>query len=160
MSAELSDDTFPDGDDFLSEILLPAGNGDLVSPAGNGDVVSPAGNGDLVSPAGNGGLVSPAGNGNLVSSALVPSEPYNGEDLGEESDEDGTYQRPAGEIVPGGEDDAENGSFGDEEQVVVASDLYSWKVDHSKGEHKLKGEGLLRSKAQRMLRKNSSRPHR
>lgn len=28
----------------------------------------------------------------------------------------------------------------DDDQVVIASDAYSWKIDHSKGDHKLKGE--------------------
>jgi hypothetical protein len=37
------------------------------------------------------------------------------------------------------ERDLENVSFGDDEQVDVASESYSWKIDHSKGEHKLKG---------------------
>jgi hypothetical protein len=37
------------------------------------------------------------------------------------------------------ERDLENISFGDDEQVDVASESYSWKIDHSKGEHKLKG---------------------
>ena len=37
------------------------------------------------------------------------------------------------------EQDPESGSFGDDEQVDVACESYSWKIDHSKGEHKLKG---------------------
>jgi hypothetical protein len=35
--------------------------------------------------------------------------------------------------------DANEGSFGDDEQVVVASDQYSWKIDHARGDHKFKG---------------------
>lgn len=36
-------------------------------------------------------------------------------------------------------DDWDEGSFGDDEQVAVASDLYSWKIDHARGDHKLQG---------------------
>jgi hypothetical protein len=36
-------------------------------------------------------------------------------------------------------DECSEGSFGDEEQVLVASDQYSWKIDHAKGDHKFKG---------------------
>jgi hypothetical protein len=34
------------------------------------------------------------------------------------------------------EDDCSEGSFSDGEQVVVASDQYSWKIDHASGDHK------------------------
>jgi hypothetical protein len=51
-------------------------------------------------------------------------------------DDDGLYS----DASPGGpRDDCSEGSFGDEEQVVVAADQYLWKIDHSKGDHKLKG---------------------
>lgn len=36
-------------------------------------------------------------------------------------------------------DDCSEGTFGDEEHVLVASDQYSWKIDHAKGDHKMKG---------------------
>ncbi|PVH90186.1 hypothetical protein DM02DRAFT_683926, partial [Periconia macrospinosa] len=35
-------------------------------------------------------------------------------------------------------DDGSEGTFGDEEHVLVASDQYSWKIDHAKGDHKIK----------------------
>lgn len=51
-------------------------------------------------------------------------------------DDDGLY----GDASPSGlGDDCSEGSFGDEEQVVVAADQYSWKMDHSQGDHKFKG---------------------
>lgn len=37
------------------------------------------------------------------------------------------------------EDDDYQGSFGDSEQVAVASDQYSWKINHARGDHKFKG---------------------
>lgn len=37
------------------------------------------------------------------------------------------------------EDDSDDGSFGDGEQVAVASDQYSWKINHTRGDHKFKG---------------------
>ena len=37
-------------------------------------------------------------------------------------------------------DEVDDGSFGDNEQVNVAADSYTWKIDHSKGHHKLRGE--------------------
>jgi hypothetical protein len=50
-------------------------------------------------------------------------------------DDDGLYD----DTSPGGlGDDYSEGSFGDGEQVVVAADQYSWKIDHSKGDHKFK----------------------
>ena len=51
-------------------------------------------------------------------------------------DDDGLYYR---RTSIDDERDLENVSFGDDEQVDVASESYSWKIDHSKGEHKLKG---------------------
>ena len=54
----------------------------------------------------------------------------------DESDEDGTYQG----MLLDNESEAEYGGFGDEEQVVVASDSYRWKINHSKGDHRLKGQ--------------------
>jgi hypothetical protein len=33
----------------------------------------------------------------------------------------------------------DDGSFGDEEEVDVAADSYAWKIDHTKGQHKLRG---------------------
>lgn len=51
-------------------------------------------------------------------------------------DDDGLY----GDASPARlRDDCSEGSFGDEEQVVVAADQYSWKIDHSKGDYKFKG---------------------
>ncbi|KAH7335097.1 hypothetical protein BKA66DRAFT_577500 [Pyrenochaeta sp. MPI-SDFR-AT-0127] len=41
------------------------------------------------------------------------------------------------------EDDGSEGGFGDEEQVVVASDQYSWKIDHAKGDHKFKAQDFV-----------------
>lgn len=55
----------------------------------------------------------------------------------ESDDEDGLYHE---EPFGGAEQEFEDGSFGDEEEVVVASDSYSWRIDHSKGEHKLNGK--------------------
>jgi hypothetical protein len=44
----------------------------------------------------------------------------------------------------------EDSGFGnDDDQVIVASDAYSWKINHSKGDHKLRGKlsnGLRRCK--------------
>jgi hypothetical protein len=36
-------------------------------------------------------------------------------------------------------DHKDEGSFGDVEQVVVATDQYSWKIDHARGDYKIKG---------------------
>lgn len=55
-------------------------------------------------------------------------------------DDDGLYYR---RTSIDDERDLENVSFGDDEQVDVASESYSWKIDHSKGEHKLKGIDTL-----------------
>jgi hypothetical protein len=70
-----------------------------------------------------------------------PAEPRN-EQQSDDSlddgsgDDDGLY----GDASLGGlGDDCSEDSFGDEEQVVVAADQYSWKMDHSKGDHKFKG---------------------
>ena len=54
----------------------------------------------------------------------------------ESGDDDGLY----GDASPGEiRDDCSEGSFGDEEHVVVAADQYSWKIDHSKGDHRFRG---------------------
>jgi hypothetical protein len=37
------------------------------------------------------------------------------------------------------EDDENESGFGDSEQVVIASDQYSWKIDHARGDHKFRG---------------------
>jgi hypothetical protein len=51
-------------------------------------------------------------------------------------DDDGLY----GDASPGGlRDDCSESSFGNEEQVVVAAEQYSWKIDHAKGDHKFRG---------------------
>jgi hypothetical protein len=47
---------------------------------------------------------------------------------------------------------SDDGGYGDEEEVDVAADSYTWKIDHSKGDHKLHGEStrhgvLLRRQA-------------
>jgi hypothetical protein len=39
----------------------------------------------------------------------------------------------------------EDGSFGDEEHVVVGSKQHSWKIDHATGDYKLNGMFLSRS---------------
>ena len=46
--------------------------------------------------------------------------------------------------------ESEDGSFGDDEQVVAASEQHSWKIDHAKGDHRLKGNNTL-SAADRKL---------
>jgi hypothetical protein len=51
-------------------------------------------------------------------------------------DDDGLYGDAS---LDGLGDNCSEGSFGDEEHVVVAADQYSWKIDHSKGDHKFKG---------------------
>lgn len=65
------------------------------------------------------------------------NEPQSDDSLDDGSgDDDGLY----GDVSPGRlGDDCSEGSFGDEEQVVVAADQYSWKIDHAKGDHKFKG---------------------
>jgi len=35
------------------------------------------------------------------------------------------------------------GSFGDEEQVEVAGDQFTWRIDHHKGDHKFHGTFLI-----------------
>ena len=49
--------------------------------------------------------------------------------------EDGLFNSEA-VTEPGIDDD---GSFDSEERVDIADDSYSWKIDHTKGEHKLRG---------------------
>ena len=51
-------------------------------------------------------------------------------------DDDGLYDDASACEI---RDDASESTFGDEEHVLVASDQYSWKIDHAKGDHKLKG---------------------
>lgn len=66
----------------------------------------------------------------------IPGE--DGDDVSDESsiDEDGLHNV----IAPRrSEDDCSEDGFGDDEQVIVASDQYSWKIDHAKGDHKFKG---------------------
>jgi hypothetical protein len=36
----------------------------------------------------------------------------------------------------------DDGSFGDDEEVDVAADLHTWKINHNKGQHKLRGESF------------------
>ena len=62
---------------------------------------------------------------------------------GDESDEDGTYQG----MILENESEGENDGFGNDEQVVVASDSYRWKINHSKGDHKLKGQCSYQGRA-------------
>lgn len=67
-----------------------------------------------------------------------PTDAQQSDNSNDESseDDDGLY----GDASPGEpRDDCSEGSFGDEEQVIVAADQYSWKIDHSKGDHKFKG---------------------
>ena len=54
-------------------------------------------------------------------------------------DDDGVFS----EAVQNSDDDEDTG-FGDGEHVEIASRQYQWKVDHSKGEHKLRGKGPRR----------------
>jgi hypothetical protein len=54
-----------------------------------------------------------------------------------EEDEDGLH---SGETTTQAEGEDEDGSFGDGEHVNIASDVYRWKIDHSKGNHRLKGK--------------------
>ena len=51
-------------------------------------------------------------------------------------DDDGLYGDAS---LDGLGDNCSEGSFGDEEHVVVAADYYLWKIDHSKGDYKFKG---------------------
>lgn len=54
-----------------------------------------------------------------------------------EDNEDGLYSDKTTTLDEGEEEDS---SFGDGEHVNIASDLYRWKIDHSKGNHRLKGK--------------------
>jgi hypothetical protein len=67
----------------------------------------------------------------------LTNEPQSDDSLDDDSgDDDGLY----GDASPGGlGDDCSESSFGDEEQVVVAAEQYSWKIDHAKGDHKFRG---------------------
>lgn len=75
--------------------------------------------------------------------ATQPTDAQQSDDSdGDGSDGDGFGEDdgPYAETSPGKlRDDCSEGSFGDEEQVIVAADQYSWKIDHSKGDHKFKG---------------------
>lgn len=73
--------------------------------------------------------------------AVIATQPTDAQQS-EDSDDDGSGEEDGlyGEAAPGElRDDCSEGSFGDEEQVIVAADQYSWKIDHSKGDHKFKG---------------------
>ena len=67
---------------------------------------------------------------------LVPE--YEGDNTSDEAsgDEDELHDNAAPQYL---EDGCSEGSFGDEEEVTVAADQYSWKIDHSRGDHKFKG---------------------
>jgi hypothetical protein len=87
---------------------------------------------------------SPINSDNLFSD-LLPASPAreplveqhsDGSTHGTSDDEDGLDDPVALQHL---EDDCSEGSFGDGEQVVVASDQYSWKIDHASGDHKFNG---------------------
>lgn len=73
--------------------------------------------------------------------AVIATQPTNAQqsddsDSDGSGEEDGLYAETSpSELI----DDCSEGSFGDEEQVIVAADQYLWKIDHSKGDHKFKG---------------------
>lgn len=75
---------------------------------------------------------------NLPSSLEHPSpnQDSHGESYETSDDEDGLDDADAVHYL---EDDDHEGSFGDSEQVAVASDQYSWKINHARGDHKFKG---------------------
>jgi len=58
---------------------------------------------------------------------------------GMEDSEDDDFASSGGVIDLHDEQELEEGGFGDEEEVHVASDSHKWKIDHTKGEHKLAG---------------------
>ena len=62
-------------------------------------------------------------------------------DPDEDEDDDGLIADDSTPFQPGEDDE---GSLGDEEEVDVAADAYSWKIDHSNGHHRLRGERLYR----------------
>lgn len=50
---------------------------------------------------------------------------------------------PSSEVIDlDDEQELEERGFGDEEEVHIASDSHKWKIDHSKGEHRLAGMPL------------------
>ena len=69
----------------------------------------------------------------------LTNEPQNAGDDGldeNSGDDDGLY----GDASPGElEDENSESGFGSEEEVVVATEQYSWKINHAAGDHKLKG---------------------
>jgi hypothetical protein len=48
----------------------------------------------------------------------------------------------------------EDGSFGDNEHVVVGAKQHSWKIDHATGDHKLKGMFLSSAWLRRIARRS------
>ena len=86
---------------------------------------------------------SPIDRGDLFSDSPVASparslalEQYDDSNPPNSSDDD---EDGLGDYVGHAADDWEEGSFGDNEQVVVASNYYSWTIDHARGDHKLRG---------------------
>lgn len=55
----------------------------------------------------------------------------------DEDDDDGLDADTPVRLSPSEEED---GDFGDEEQVDVAVDAYSWKINHSNGHHRLRSK--------------------
>lgn len=73
--------------------------------------------------------------------AIIATQPTDAQQS-TNSDDDGSEDDDGlcGDASPGEfRDDCSEGSFGDGEQVIVAADQYSWKIDHSKGDHKFRG---------------------
>ncbi|CAN9196024.1 unnamed protein product [Alternaria alternata] len=66
----------------------------------------------------------------------LTNEPQSDDSLNDDSgDDDGLY----GDASPGGlGDDCSESSFSDKEQVVVAAEQYSWKIDYAKGDYKFR----------------------
>jgi hypothetical protein len=66
----------------------------------------------------------------------LTNEPLSDDGLDENSgDDDGLYgDTSLGEF----EGEISESGFGEGEEVVVASEQYSWKIDHAKGDHKFK----------------------
>lgn len=72
----------------------------------------------------------------IIATQPVDAQQRDDSDDDASEDDDGLY----GDASPGEtRDDGSEGSFGDDEQVVVAADQYSWKIEHSRGDHKLRG---------------------
>lgn len=83
----------------------------------------------------------------FILSSVMDSDPPFGaaHDIPTDEESDGEDGLFCGETLA--EDDVldDNDGFGnDNDQVDMGSDAYSWKIDHSKGDHKLKGERLAR----------------